>query len=260
MTIFKRKTTQHLLNIIVFALCLVMVVTGYKITLDVGNIQNNIQNTIIQTWREQARRTLLDLKEQFITGVNDGTIDIDNDPSINHWSSINLAGIRNGGNTSDGFLIKMPQELFEWDGSADCAKPEFLIHGRYLKDEAVLHQRPDLAMNIINEMRKLYDTKSGDNRYWQFDDSKEHLEWIIIPKETKGFDNEPLTIGGAINPNYRAFIMVLGTQEDEIMQPYEAQLNKLTNIQNGITTVITIASILSILNMIIFVYLAKRGD
>lgn len=256
--IFKKKVTQHTLNVFVAVICLVVIILGYGATASVSILRVDLKNTIEQTWREQARRTLTDLGDQFVAGVDDKTIDLKNDSTINHWSSINIAGVRNGGNTSDAFLIKMPEELFEWDGSTDCAKPEFLIYGRYLKDEPALHKNPDLAWKVVTELRKMYNTKAGDNQYWLFDDSPELLEWRVIPKETKGFEGQPLTIGGAVNPKYVAFVLVLGTQQDEIMKPYESTFNTLTKIENGIKITSGFASLITILNMLIFVYLTKQ--
>ena len=70
-------------------------------------------------------------------------------------------------------------------------------------------------------MRQSYDTTTSSKKWWLFDDSREYLEWIIIPAPRTGFNNESNNIGGIKNKKYNAILIQLGTQEDEIQQQYK---------------------------------------
>jgi hypothetical protein len=82
--------------------------------------------------------------------------------------------------------------------------------------KAILHQDYELAESILDKMRENYDTRQGDNLYWNFDGSKEYLEWVVVPQPRVGFGGENTTEFGNRNPSYRGILIVLGTQEDEL--------------------------------------------
>ncbi|MCX7871593.1 MAG: hypothetical protein N2485_08550, partial [bacterium] len=142
--------------------------------------------------------------------------------------------------------------------SPDCAKPEFLVNGRYMKDEAQMHKNPSLALKMLDEMRKMYSTiYENYNYYWEFDNSPELLEWIIIPNDKFGFNEEPYTNGGIKNSKYVSYILVLGTQKDEIMMPYQEIFKNFDNIifiSRIIIIIYFIALIMSLLMIIWYFY------
>ncbi|MCX8074116.1 MAG: hypothetical protein N2749_00830 [Clostridia bacterium] len=228
----KRKIINNTLNIIIFIICLIAINAIFYFNIYIYNTKTQYISTIKKEWRIQAKRTLIDLKDQFLLEAKLGKLNPHDEREVQEWAMININGVRNGGETGDPFLIRMPDEKFIWDGSPDCAKPEFLINGRYMKDEPYLHKNPSQAEKMLNNMRKLYSTTNGDyDNYWEFDDSPELLEWIIIPNDNLGFDNEPITKGGIKNKNYISYILVLGTQTDEIMELHQPILKRLDLIQ-----------------------------
>lgn len=228
----RKRTFYNLINLIIFA---VIIASVYFINIAISELDNMVtesQQTVQQIWREQARRTLSDLRQQFLLEVQDETLNPYDELAVQKWASIHLNGVRNGGETSDGFMIEMKSEKFIWDGSPDCSKPEFITNGRYMKDEAALHSRPDLAEIALDEMRKIYTTNSNSNVYWVFDNSPELLEFTIIPTDTLGFNGETYTEAGIRNKDYKSYLICLGTQADEIQKPFAPFDTKVAEMKN----------------------------
>jgi hypothetical protein len=84
------------------------------------------------------------------------------------------------------------------------------------RSRIILHYDYKLADATFDKMRENYDTRQGDNLYWNFDGSKEYLEWVVVPQPRVGFGGENTTEFGTRNPSYRGILIVLGTQEDEL--------------------------------------------
>lgn len=82
---------------------------------------------------------------------------------------------------------------------------------------AIMHHDYILADKVYNKIRDNYDTRQGDNVYWRFNKSKEYLEWVIVPQPRVGFGGEKTSEYGSRNPRYRGLVIVLGTQEDELL-------------------------------------------
>lgn len=257
----KDRIGQNLLNLLVMGICVVVTLLGIISTQSVEDNKNQIPIVLEQTWREQARTTLANVRVEFLAGVKEGTINPLDDASVQKWASVYYSGLRNGGSTSDGFIIRMPTGKFMWDGSPDCATLDLATQGRYIKGEAPKHKNPSLAEKVYLAMSNMHSTREGDNQYWQYDDATEYLEWAVVPNDTNGIDDEPMTIGGAINPKYNSFIFTLGTQSDEVLKPYlHIQKGADTSI-NEIKIVSVLSVIICLLNMMIYVYLTKKkGD
>lgn len=256
----KKKSIQlQIINLVLFSIVILITFIGSRVLKDLDTTNDNIKTSTEQAWRSQARTTLNGLKDKLLVDVKDGKVDPKDNVQLQEWCTENLADIRNGGPTSDGFMVDMSNEQFILDGSNDCAKEEFITNGRYLKDEAALHQDPVLANEMINVMRKEFDTQAGDNYYWQFDDSPELLEWVIVPKSMLGFENEPSTKGGIKNEKYKVVLIELGTQTDEVMKPYDEIIQSVSNTKNQIYIVIGLALVISIIGMFVIMILYK-GD
>jgi hypothetical protein len=82
---------------------------------------------------------------------------------------------------------------------------------------AITHHDVELAENAYNMIRDNYDTRQGDNVYWRFEKSREYLEWVIVPQPRVGFGGEKTSSYGTRNTSYRGLVIVLGTQEDELL-------------------------------------------
>lgn len=255
----KKSTQLQMINIILFGIVIAITFISSLLVTNLRNCKEDIQTVTEQAWRGQARRTLDDLKVRLLDDVKNGLVNPNDNKSLQVWCQKNLVDIRNGGPTSDGFMVDMSTEQFIWDGSNDCARPDFLIKGRYLKDEPALHQDPKLATEMINIMRKEFDTQYGDNYYWRFDDSPELLEWVIVPKSMLGFNDEPATNGGVKNEKYKVVLIQLGTQTDEIMKPYEDIIKSVDTKILQTYMVTGLALVISIISMFVIMILYK-GD
>lgn len=231
---FKNKYTKHLLNIFAFVLCISISVVGSYCVSTINKTKAEAKENLEIQQRQQARRTLSYLRDMLIRDIKEDEVDVKNKSQVQTWFRDHVSGVLNGGDSGDVFVIELGSEQFIWDGSPDCAKDEFLTNGRFMKDESQYHQRPDLAVKALDKMRLGIDTKEGDNNYWQFDDGKEYLEWVVIPVDKLGFDNEPYTIGGIKNPNYNKILIQLGTQEDEAMKPHLKTFKEMEYLSSAI--------------------------
>lgn len=250
---------QNIINVIVFGICLGVVFFGTLIVTNLKNTEENMKTHIEQEWRQQAKRTLANIQDQFMYDVNHGTVDPSDELSLQEWAKRNISGVLNGGPTGDMFMINLGNEKFIWDGSPDCAKPEFITNGRYMKDEAPMHYDKDKALEILDKMRLAQSTlNTNDNYSWNFDGSPEYLEWVVIPPGSLGFNSEPATIGGVKNKNYSKLLIALGTEKDETESTFAKDFTTIETAINDINILVSLSVTICIFNLIIYVYLNKK--
>jgi hypothetical protein len=246
------------IHLLVFGMGAILLFANHLNIMEVRQTKEKVIYATEQAWREQARTTLKEVGVRFDEDVASGALNPNDRFALQEWCKKNISGLRNGGPTGDGFVIEIGSEIFIWDGSPDCAKPIFIINGRYMKDEAQMHQRPDLAEKALDLMRLGVDTTANDNYYWQFDDSKELLEWIVKPSGMNGFNGEPRTIGGVNNTNYSKILIQLGTQEDEILKPYQETFDRLEYTEYRLILVSVGVVIFYVLLMGLYIFYTKR--
>jgi hypothetical protein len=254
-----KKIVQHTINIVAFVVCLVFLFVGTGIINSLKETRSNMKSNIEKEWRQQAKRTLENVQDQFMYDVDHGLLDATDELALQQWAKRNISGILNGGPTGDMFMINLGDEKFLWDGSPDCAKPEFVTNGRYLKDEAQMHYDPTQAELIISKMRLAQSTlNTQDNYWWNFDGSPEFLEWVVIPPGALGFNSEPNTIGGVKNAKYNKILIALGTQEDEIESTFAKDFESLDHTISVAEPFVYASIAICIFNIIVFVYLNKK--
>lgn len=255
----KRKLLKcQVLNFIMFGtVAILLIISGYVLK-ETSTMEDTLAKSTEEVWRAQARRTLDSLRDRLNKEVVSGRIDYDDDLQLQEWAKENLNDVSNGGPTSDGFMIELGSEKFIWDGSPDCARPSFVTEGRFMDDEAPLHNIPEQAEKMIEQMRQGRDTVHGDNFYWNFDDSPELLEWVIVPRSGMGFNNEYPVIGGIKNPNYRSILIQLGTQTDEVMKPYQPLIKQMKSISIAIYGILILLFCFVVFSM--FVFLFKKEE
>lgn len=255
----ERRNPKRKINAILICYTLIfsfmLTVSGLLIT-SIQNYKTNLIKNIEEQKREDARILLRDAVNRFDRAIVLGQVDSNNIDSVAKWSYNNFSGLRNGSATSDGFIIELGSEQFVDDQSLDCQKPEFKSNGRYMKDEAAMHKDPKLAELILNKMRIGVSTKHNDNYYWNFDGSPEWLEWTIYPPNiTIGLNDEPKTIRGIKNPNYKRYLFVLGTQQDEILKQYQNTFNMIDNITKLIYLLLFTSLVSLTIKMFYLVYI-----
>lgn len=256
---FKSRYLQNLINVVVFAVCVCIIIVGNNICNNIKQTKSDMKANIEKEWRQQAKRTLANIQDQFMYDLNHGLVDPSDELSLQNWAKRNISGVLNGGATGDMFMINLGNEKFIWDGSPDCAKPEFITNGRFMKDESPMHQDPTQAELILNKMRLAQSTlNTEDNNWWNFDGSPEYLEWVVIPPGSLGFNSEPTTIAGVKNSNYSKILIALGTQEDEIESTFQKNFDTLESTLNLVQLFVTVSIGICMFNLIIYVYLNKK--
>jgi hypothetical protein len=256
---FKKRYMQNIINVIAFVICLTIFFVGSGIVNSLKSTKVNLKANIETEWRQQAKRTLSNLEAQFMYDMNNGTVDPSNELSLQLWAKRNISGVLNGGNTGDAFMINLGNEKFIWDGSPDCAKPEFITSGRYMKDETDMHVDPAQAKITLDKMRLAQSTLTTlDNNWWNFDGSPEFLEWIVIPPGSLGFNAEPITVGGVPNQKYSKLLIALGTQQDEVQSTFTKNFETIDKTIEQTQLFVSMSVAVCIFNLIIYVYLNKK--
>ena len=201
------------------------------ILINFTNFNSEMMYNIEQSSRYQARLQLENIRTIAIQDIKSGQLNVDDKYNMQSWAKKNISSLLNGGPTGDAFMIELGTEQFIWDGSPDCSKTEFIENGRYMKDETLMHVNKEQVEKTLNLMRLGVDTELGYNYWWQFDDSKEWLEWIVIPVDKYGFNGEASTVGGLKNNEYKKLIIVLGTQSDEATYSYSQSVKTINNMK-----------------------------
>ena len=116
--------------------------------------------------------------------------------------------------TGDMFAFSLRTLDFVFDPSLDC----FIEGGKKMSKESEcgLHEDSLKCEEIIPLMTAGYDSDINQLHYWQFDNAREYLEWMVLPREDIGFDG--LMRGGILKPNQ--ILLVQGIQEDELLARY----------------------------------------
>lgn len=252
---------KHIINTLVFGLLVTIIaLCGYAESEVRREIKRSLSikqvyiDSVKQQWRAQARRTLAALRDTLNQEADLQLVNPYDDKELELWASVHLAEIRNGGETSDGFMIDAKTGKFLWDGSPDCAKESDCNNSRFIIEEAHLHRNVTLAAFTIDKMMQNFSTQANDNMYWEYDDSQELLEWVIAPRDRVGFGEQPNTVGGVTNTACKGVLIALGTQTDEILAPYipvVKQYNEQLASQYRTLHLIDMIMLLSLLNAIL---------
>lgn len=136
--------------------------------------------------------------------------------------------------TGDVFMFDLNTGKFLYDPSLDC----YVNTGKVFADkessikliqeiknnpntdypECCLHKDQERCYIARNKMFMGYDSRRGDNNWFQFDDSIEWLEYVVLPMEYEGFDQKPR---GANTIKPKQYMLVLGMQSDEVDKQFE---------------------------------------
>lgn len=137
-------------------------------------------------------------------------------------------------NTGDVFMFNLDTGKFLYDPSLDCYVESCKVFAdkdasiklmQMIKDtpdtaypECYLHKDQERCYVARDKMFIGYYSRRGDNNWFQFDDSVEWLEYIVLPVEYEGFDQKPR---GANNGKPMQYILALGIQSDEVNKQFE---------------------------------------
>ena len=80
-----------------------------------------------------------------------------------------------------------------------------------------LHKDQEMCREIIAVAMSGYDSTNHTNAWWKFNNSREYLEWVVVPDETRGFDG--FVRGGVLKPHQ--LVIVQGVIEDELWTSYK---------------------------------------
>ena len=116
--------------------------------------------------------------------------------------------------TGDVFAYDLKTLDFVFDPSLDC----YVEGGKKMawESECSLHKDPEICKHAMTYLNSGYDSDPSQRIWWQFDDAREYLEWVVIPSEDRGF--EGLKRGSNIKPHQ--LVVAQGAQEDELWARY----------------------------------------
>lgn len=219
MTIAKRKTIRiNIILLIMTILYSIFLILCSTLVTNLKSFKSNLQTAIEQSWRQQARITLADVINKFDYAINNGEVDANDVESVSKWCSINYRGVRNGGLTSDGFVIELNSNmLIVSDYLVDISKPDS-IHNHLSKDDSIYGEF-ELIEDIIKKIKTFSDTKYNDNYYWVLDGQTEWLEWKTYPTNLLGKDDYYTDEGE--NVSFNKYVFVLSTNMNEVYSYYD---------------------------------------
>lgn len=212
----KKRIFFNIINALVCAGLAAVILLSSTTLQAIDQTKAERQKIVELTWRQQLRTSLVDMKTQFLADMEAGLLDPHDKASVQKWADARIAGRKISGPGGDGFIIEFHSEEIIWDNSPDTSTNTI----RHLSDRLEQHQDKALAASVYAKMRKIYSTDAYSRIYWNFDGSPEFLEWVILPTDSRGFDNEPFTVGGLKNPNYHSFLLGYEIQSDELYKPY----------------------------------------
>ena len=153
---------------------------------------------------------------------------------------------RNWGLTWDGFVVDTISMTMVADWSPDCLKGwewRCFNHNKELiriknweqQWECWMHSDPKLCQEAIAKLYNIRNTDEWSWIYWKFDDSYEWLESYTIPTRTTWF-NGSIWKGWVIDKDNIQLMIVVWTQEDEVMKRYEKSFNSVNYIEKMVGT------------------------
>lgn len=180
--------------------------------------------------------------------------------------------------TGDVFMFDLNTGKFLYDPSLDC----YVNTGKVFADkessiklmqeiknnpntdypECYLHKDQERCYIARDKMFMGYDSRRGDNNWFQFDDSIEWLEYVVLPVEYEGFDQKPR---GANTSKPKQYMLALGIQSDEVDKQFErsnefiGQFMKESNDINLILWAIRILLSTTLLYTLYLSYADKRA-
>lgn len=174
--------------------------------------------------------------------------------------------------TGDVFMFDLTTGKFLYDPSLDCyvdigkvfaSKESSVKLIKELKNspnteypECYLHKDQERCFIARDKMFMGYDSRRGDNNWFQFDDAIEWLEYVVLPVEYEGFDNFPR---GTNNNKPKQYLLVLGIQADEVAKQFEKSdefLGKFIKDSNDINLILWAIRVLLSTILIYTLYLS----
>lgn len=218
MTTVKKKTIRiNIVLLIMTILYSIFLLLCSTLITDLKTFKSNLQIAIEQSWRQQARLTLADVINEFEYAVENEDVDANNVESVSKWCSINYSGIRNGGLTSDGFVIELNSDmLIVSDYLVDLSKPNSIHNHLSISDSN--YKNFELVEDIIEKIKTFSDTKYNDNYYWINNGQTEWLEWKTYPTNVLGKDDYYSDDGET--SSFNKYVFVLSTNKNEIYAYY----------------------------------------
>ena len=116
--------------------------------------------------------------------------------------------------TGDMFAYSLRTTDFIFDPSLDC----YVEGGKKMTidSECTLHKDPKQCESAMKLMNTGYDSDISSRTSWRFNNSKEYLEWVVLPNERVGFDG--IGRGGLLKPNQ--VVLTQGVIEAELWSRY----------------------------------------
>jgi hypothetical protein len=134
------------------------------------------------------------------------------------------------------------------------------VYKKLKNKNIIMHNKEEDAARALNQMRFGRDTTEEDQFYWNFDDSTEFLEWVVIPAGQKGFKGNFDGAMGMKNNNNTKWLLQLGIQKDELYDDYKFIDKMFKTIKILIYVVLGIISLLILVSCIYVILTVKNKE
>jgi len=203
-----RRKTSLLYEILYLALFLVLFNFLYNTTVDLTIYKNN------KLAIEHVKTCINYNKDASLTDA------------LNECATDSLVG----GNTGDVYVVRLRDMKILWDNSVDCKDNN---KSMYLTKDSIckLAKDKDSCIKLADRIHKGYDGE----KIWQFDNTKEYDDWVIMPNPNQNFDGSFRSIEGLKDQ----IAIVQGTQYNEYTQ-YLKYIKYLVNLFIGIYLVMLV--------------------
>jgi len=130
------------------------------------------------------------------------------------------------------------------------------------KYRSVMHNNPELAYKVLKEMLNFFDSDVEKIYFWQFDDAKEYLQWVVVRSHDTNVWGQKVKITSTPDKNtsrYGRLLIAIGFQEDELFDSQLLKvLNKIKNLFDKLASLSFVMGIFTLvlailLNIIVFV-------
>lgn len=234
------------------------------------NFKESAKNDIEQTYRQLARNQLKQMQFCISTLMNDTSYKMQMPFDDKLFFVMDTCSKKARQTlTGDVFSFRLTDYMFVYDPSLDCLPSnntgkKFLDSKESMEimkkiqagdtsleyPECYLHKIPSHCFTARTELTRGYDSRHGDNVYWDFDDSPEWLEWIVLPVEDYGYDAVPR---GHEKQKPLQYVLAIGTQADEAFTTFQ---NSIKAMEMTETQVSNTTAIKTFIRLLLFINIA----
>lgn len=232
------------INLLIFSICFMILVISNLCINKVNNNINVLKNNIEQHWREQARHTIDHSLLQLKTDHHNNLVNIYDNTSLNNWAVNRVDGIRNGSESSRGWLGKLEFKGDKLDNidviynieNIKCFTYDLRSHENIIINDEVMQ----LRLGKPNE--------NGDHQKWDINGDIIWIEYDFLIDTLE--ENKDTNICEKV-------IMTIEIHSKEIFSRYNTYFNKQQGLIYCVYTILISSIILciTVLSIIVIKYM-----